>query len=99
MVTVSSRKRLESIERDIIPSMFVGVLAKDEKWLKNTLENTLPMLEERALRLAQESITSGECAGDDPLCSEERIRVLFRETRIKLEEEHKVRKARARFHH
>lgn len=99
MVTVSSRKRLESIERDVIPSMFVGVLSKDEKWLKNTLENTLPMLEERALRLAREAIKSGECAGDDPVCSEERIRALFRQTRVKLEEEHKVRKARTRFQH
>lgn len=99
MVTVSSRKRLESIERDIIPSMFVGVLSKDEKWLKNTLENTLPMLEERALRLARESIKNGECARDDPLCSEERIRTMFRKTRTRLEEEHKVRKAHTRFQH
>ena len=99
MVTVSSRKRLESIERDVIPSMFVGVLSKDEIWLKNTLENTLPMLEERALRLARDAVKSGECTGDDPVCNEERIRALFMETRARLEEEHKVRKARTRFHH
>ncbi len=99
MVTVSARKRLESIERDILPSMFVGVLSKDEKWLKRTLEDTLPKLEERALRLASACKKSGECAEGDPLCDEERIKTLFEETRLGLEREHKVRKARTRFHH
>ena len=99
MVTVSARKRLESIERDVLTSMFVGVLSKDEAWLKNTLENTLPALEARALRLAQEARKSGECTGDDPVCDDERIRALFEETRSKLEKEHKTRKARTRFQH
>jgi hypothetical protein len=99
MVTVSARKRLESIERDIIPSMFVGVLSKDDKWLENTLENTLPTLEQRALRLARDSVKSGECSIDDPLCSEERIRALFKEARTKLEKEHITRESRARWQH
>jgi hypothetical protein len=99
MVTVSARKRLESIERDIIPSMFVGVLSKDDKWLENTLENTLPTLEKRALRLASEAVESKECSLDDPLCSEERIRALFKETRAKLEKEHITRESRTRWQH
>ncbi len=99
MTTVSARKRLESIERDVIPSMFVGVLSKDEKWLKNTLENTLPSLEARALRLAQECKRTGECSEGETLCDEARIKAVFQETRIKLEKEHVTRESRTRFHH
>jgi len=39
--------------------MFVGVLSKDDEWLEHTLEKTLPLLEERALRLALECKKSG----------------------------------------
>ncbi|WP_179294094.1 hypothetical protein [Candidatus Methanoperedens nitratireducens] len=99
MVTVSAKKRLESIERDIIPSMFVGVLSKDDKWLKKTLEDTLPALETRALRLAMEAVESKECTLDDPLCSEERIRALFKDTRARLEKEHITRESRTRWQH
>ncbi|VVB92143.1 Uncharacterised protein [uncultured archaeon] len=99
MITASARKRLEAIERDVIPSMFVGVLSKDDKWLKNTLENTLPSLEARALRLAQECRKNGECGEDDKLCDETRIKTVFKETRSKLEKEHLTRESRTRFHH
>ncbi|VVB85332.1 Uncharacterised protein [uncultured archaeon] len=99
MVTVSARKRLESIERDVIPSMFVGVLSKDDAWLEHTLEETLPMLEARALHLASECKKGGECKGNDTLCDESRISALFKETRKKLEKEHLVRESHARFHH
>ena len=99
MVTISARKRLESIERDVLTSMFVGVLSKDDTWIKNTIEKTLPSLETRALRLAEECKKSGECEQDDPLCDEARIKALFKETREKLEKEHLTREARTRFHH
>ncbi len=99
MGTVSARKRLESIERDVIPSMFVGVLSKDDLWLAHTLKDTLPNLEERALRLARECRESGECAEGEALCDEARIRAAFAQTRSKLEKEHVVREARTRFHH
>ncbi len=99
MVTVSAKKRLESIEHDVIPSMFVGVLSKDDKWLKKTLENTLPELEKRSLHLAMEAVESKECSSDDPLCSEERIRALFKETRARLEKEHITRESRTRWQH
>ncbi len=99
MVTVSARKRLESIENDVIPSMFVGVLSKDDIWLKNILENTLPRLEERALRLASECRRNGECASGDATCDESRIRSFFRETKEQLEKEHLVRESKTRFHH
>ncbi|NJD77816.1 MAG: hypothetical protein FIB08_12095 [Candidatus Methanoperedens sp.] len=99
MVTSSVRKRLEAIERDIIPAMFVGVLSKDDKWLKNTLENTLPSLEARALRLAQECKKNGECGEGEALCDEARIRAVFQETRVKLEKEHLTRESRTRFQH
>ncbi len=99
MGTVSARKRLESIEKDVLPSMFVGVLSKDDAWLTHTLNDTLPNLEERALRLAQECRESGECAEDEMLCDEARIRDLFAETKSKLEKEHLAREARTRFHH
>lgn len=99
MVTVSARKRLDSIERDVIPSMFVGVLSKDDEWLKHTLEETLPMLEARALHLAQECRKAGECKEDDALCNEERISAMFKETRNKLEKENLIRKSRSRYHH
>lgn len=99
MVTVSARKRLESIENDVIPSMFVGVLSKDDKWVKRTIEETLPTLEARALHLARECKKTGECGEDEPLCDEARIRDLFKEARKRLEKEHLVREARTRFHH
>ncbi len=99
MGTISARKRLESIERDVIPSMFVGVLSKDDKWLEHTLNDTLPNLEERALRLARECKESGDCAESEALCDEARIRALFAQTRSKLEKEHVVREAHTRFHH
>jgi hypothetical protein len=99
MGTVSAKKRLEIIERDVIPSMFVGVLAKDNKWLEHTLKETLPLLEERSLRLAQDCRKSGECAKDDPLVDEIRIRNLFKDTRLKLEKEHLTRETKSRFSH
>jgi hypothetical protein len=99
MGTVSVKKRLESIERDVIPSMFVGVLSKDDLWMEHTLNDTLPMLEERAIRLAEECRKSGECAEDDRLCDESRIRALFKETRSKLEKEHITRESHTRFRH
>jgi hypothetical protein len=99
MGTVSAKKRLESIERDVIPAMFVGILCKDDEWLEHTLKDTLPNLEERALRLAQECRESGECAEGEALCDEARIRAAFAETKSKLEKEHVVRESRTRFHH
>jgi len=99
MVTVSARKRLESIERVVIPAMFVGVLSKDDKWLKHTLEETLPKLEARALHLAQECRKAGECKENDALCDEARISAMFKETHIKLETENLARKSRSRYHH
>jgi hypothetical protein len=99
MKTVSARKRLEIIERQVLPSMFVGVLSKDDKWLEHTLKDTLPMLEARALHLAQECRESGECSDDDPLCDEARIKDLFAETMSKLEKEHLARESRTRFRH
>ncbi len=99
MVSVSARKRLESIEREVIPAMFVGVLSKDDEWLKHTLEENLPELEARALHLAQECKKAGECKEDDTLCDEERISEMFKEARNKLEKENLVRKSRSRFHH
>ncbi|MBU4076209.1 MAG: hypothetical protein KKI06_05840 [Euryarchaeota archaeon] len=99
MVTLSARKRLESIERVVIPAMFVGVLSKDNKWLKRTLEEALPKLEARALHLAQECRKAGECKENDALCDEARISAMFKETRIKLEKENVVRKSRSRYHH
>ena len=99
MGTVSTKKRLETIERDVLSSMFVGVLSKDEAWLEHTLNETLPALEERALRLAGECRENRECTGDDPLCDETRIRDLFAKTREKLQEEHLARESRTRFHH
>jgi len=99
MGTVSAKKRLEIIEKDVIPSMFVGVLAKDDKWLEHTLNENLPLLEERALRLAQDCRRSGECAQDDPLVDETRIRNLFKDTRLKLEKEHLTRELKSRYSH
>jgi hypothetical protein len=99
MVTVSARKRLESIENDVIPAMFVGVLSKDDAWLKHTLVETLPMLEERSLRLAEECRKNGECKGDDTMCDKLRISLMFKETHEKLEKENLARKSRSRYHH
>jgi hypothetical protein len=99
MISISARKRLESIERDVIPSMFVGVLSKDDAWLRHSLEETLPKLEERALHLAQECKKAGECKEDDTLCNEERISAMFKEACNKLEKENLIRKSRSRYHH
>jgi len=99
MRNVSARKRLEVIESQVLPSMFVGVLSKDDAWIKQTLEERLPALEVRALRLAQQCIKNGECSEDDPLCDEARIKALFKDTRSKLEKEHITRESRTRFHH
>jgi len=99
MITVSARKRLESIEREVLPSMFMGVINKDDTWFEHTLRDTLPALEARALHLAQEAKKSGECTENEALCDENRIRGMFKETRSKLEKEHLTREARTRFHH
>jgi len=99
MGTVSAKKRLEIIERDVIPSMFVGVLSKDDMWLEHTLNEKLPQLEERAYRLARECKKTGECAQDDPLVDESRIKALFEETHLKLEKENLTRKAHSRYSH
>ncbi len=99
MEKVSAKKRLESIEKDVIPSMFVGVLSKDDKWLEHTLNETLPQLEKRALKLAKECRESNECAKNDPLVDEKRIKALFEETRVKLGKEHTTREAHTRFTH
>ncbi len=99
MIKIGPRKRLESIERDVLPSMFVGVINKNDAWFEHTLKETLPALEAKALRLAQECTKTGECSEDDPLCEETRISALFKDTRAKLEKEHLTREARTRFHH
>jgi len=99
MGTVSAKKRLEIIERDVIPSIFVGVLSKDDKWFEHTQNDTLPQLEERAINLAQACKKSGECNEDDPLVDENRIRALFEDARSKLEKEHLSRKAHSRYSH
>lgn len=99
MGTVSEKKRLEIIERDVIPSIFVGVLSKDDKWFEHTRNETLPQLEERAIRLAKNCRKSGECKEDDPLVDEKRIRALFEDARSKLEKEHISRKAHSRYSH
>ncbi len=99
MVTISSRKRLESIERDVIPSMFVGVLSKDSAWIEDLIKNKLPALEKRALHLAQDCKKNGECGTDDKLCDEKYISDLFKDAREKLEKEHLVRKSHSRFQH
>jgi hypothetical protein len=99
MGTFSAKRRLEIIEKDVIPSMFVGVLSKDDKWLEHTLTETLPLLEERSLRLAQDCRKSRECAQDDPLVDENRIMTMFKDTRLKLEKEHLTRESKSRFSH
>ena len=91
MAISTARKRLESIERNVLPSMFMGLIIKNDKWFKKTLEETLPALEIKAIRLASECKEKGECNEDEPLCDETRIRNLFKETRSKLEKEHLTR--------
>jgi len=91
MAISTARKRLESIERNVLPSMFMGLIIKNDKWFKKTLEETLPALEIKAIRLASECKEKGECNEDEPLCDETRIRNLFKETRSKFEKEHLTR--------
>ncbi len=87
MAMISARKRLESIESNVLPSMFAGRIIKDEKWLKKILEETLPNLEKKSIKLALECKEEGECSENEQLCDETRIRELFKETRSKLEKE------------
>lgn len=87
MAMISARKRLESIESNVLPSMFAGRIIKDEKWLKKILEETLPYLEKKSIKLALECKEEGECSENEQLCDETRIRELFKETRSKLEKE------------
>ncbi len=68
MTMMSARKRLESIESNVLPSMFAGRIIKDEKWLKKTLEETLPDLEKKAIELALECKAEGECSENEQLC-------------------------------
>jgi len=91
MVMISARKRLESIESDVLPSMFAGRIINDEKWLKKTLEKTLPNLEKKAIELALECKAEGKCSENEQLCDETRIRKLFKETHSKLEKEFLIR--------
>ncbi len=95
---IDTKKRLKSIEEDVLPSFFVGVLSQDAEWMKKTLEKTLPDLEAKALKLAEKCKKEGLCAPDDPLCDEERIKTVFKETREKLEKEHVARRSKMRFH-
>lgn len=67
-------------------------------WMKKTIEKLLPELEAKALRLAEQCRKEGDCAPDDPLCDENRIKTLFRETHEKLKNEHIERKSKKRFH-
>ena len=97
MVTV--RKRLESIERDVIPSMFVGVMIRDDEWLAHILDDILPNLEERALRLAKECKENGECTEDETLCDETHIKAVFVEAKNKFRREHLLREERTMSHH
>lgn len=99
MGTVSPKRRLEIIERDVLPSIFVGVLSKDAQWFEHTKNETLPQLEERAYSLARACRKSGECKEDDPLIDETRIRALFEDARMKLEREHQSRRSRSRIAH
>ncbi len=87
MAMISARKRLESIESNVLPSMFAGRIIKDEKWLKKILGKTLPDLEKKSIKLALECKEEGECSENEQLCDETRIRELFKETRSKLEKE------------
>ena len=87
MAMISARKRLESIESNVLPSMFAGRIIKNEKWLKKILEETLPNLEKKSIKLALECKEEGECSENEQLCDETRIRELFKETRSKLEKE------------
>ena len=93
MATSTARKRLESIEHNVLPSMFMGVMIKNDQWFKKTLEETLPALEKKAINLASECREKGECDEDESLCDETRIRNLFKETRLKLEKEHLTRQS------
>ena len=95
---IYSKKRLKNIEDHVLPSFFVGVLSQDDVWMKKMTERMLPELEARALRLAEHCKKEGDCAPDDPLCDENRIKTLFRETREKLKKEHIERKSKKRFH-
>ena len=99
MVTISARKRIESIEHDVIPSLFVGVLSKDEAWFKHTLDETLPKLKARALHLAEECKNKCECQENDSICDEAYITALFEKTREKLMKEHLTREGHSRYHH
>ena len=95
---IDAKKRLKNIEYHVLPSFFVGVLSQDNAWMTKMTERILPELEARALRLAEHCKKEGDCAPDDSLCDENRIRTLFRETREKLKKEHIERKSKKRFH-
>lgn len=95
---IDAKKRLKNIEDHVLPSFFVGVLSQDNAWMTKMTERILPELEARALRLAEQCKKEGDCAPDDSLCDENRIRTLFRETREKLKKEHIERKSKKRFH-
>ncbi|HIH43969.1 MAG TPA: hypothetical protein HA257_02445 [Candidatus Methanoperedenaceae archaeon] len=90
----SPEDRLLTIENEVFPSLFGGLLSKDDRWLDHLLNNLLPDLEKKALALAEECRESGE---SDDSCSEEKIKELFRDTRDKLGKEHLTRERRARF--
>lgn len=93
-----AKKRLKNIEAHVLPSFFIGVLSQNDAWMKKTTERMLPQLEAKALQLAEQCKKEGDCAPDDTLCDENRIRTLFRETREKLKKEHIERKSKKRFH-
>jgi|GEM_PF-6322308 len=63
MGTVYAWKMLESLERDVIPAMLVGVISKNEEWLAHTLNDTLPNLEERAFGWRESAGRAGNTPG------------------------------------
>lgn len=94
MNSSSPKSRLLAIENEVLPSLFGGVLSKDDRWLDHLMNNLIPELEKKALALAEECRKSGET---DNSCDEEKIKELFRETKDKLRKEHITRERRARF--
>lgn len=96
-MVANPRKRLEIIEKQVLPSLFVGILSKDDKWLEHTMNVYLPELEAKALRLAQICREEKLSPEDESLCDPKRIKALFKETREKLMEEHVKRESLSRF--
>jgi hypothetical protein len=86
MVTIDPCKRLEVIEKQLIPAILKSAAENTTSDIKAAIEHNLPDLQESCYELLEKCERKyPECGEDIELCNKARIIELFTETRLKLD--------------